>query len=371
MARHVTVVAAMHRTPRTLEDALVRSRRLLAVAIVSAIALAFPATAASSSQQLPDGAIPLPGGGYALELSAPTPDWYTDELHAQVVAAGSEGVPIPAEADIPASALAWSGIRPGAWMIFPSWCTMNFIFGGTSAVVEPVSSETDASGDSDGKTNNGNGGGKKDDTGGPKTGSGGGKGGKDLGGGGSGWYIGTAGHCTEVGDEVTLIAAPGVLMNIGRTVRSYNEEIGKDFALVEIYPEMVQYINPSMAIVGGPQGVAQPAIGDPVLHTGHGAGVGTGGTPRAGVVAYTGNGDHNANSAYGWVGAANLGDSGSGVRLATGAAAGNLTHLVVGTEYAPAYIVGTTAPYMEQLAGQPICSGELIASPLPSPVCAS
>ena len=344
-----------------------RSRRLLLVAIVSAIALAFPATAASSSQQLPDNAIPLPGGGYALELSAPTPDWYTDELHAQVVAAGAEGVPIPPEAEIPASALAWTGIRPGAWMIFPSWCTMNFVFGGTSATTEAVSSETDTT---DEKTNNG--GGKKDDADATKTNNGGGKGGKTAdGGGGSGWYIGTAGHCTEVGDEVTLIAAPGVLMNIGRTVRSYNEEIGKDFALIEIYPEMVQYINPSMAIVGGPQGVAQPAIGDPVLHTGHGLGVGTGGTPRAGVVAYTGNGDHNANSAYGWVGAANLGDSGSGVRLATGAAAGNLTHLVVGTDYAPAYIVGTTAPYLEQLAGQPICNGELIASPLPSPVCAS
>jgi hypothetical protein len=350
---------------RALEDALVRSRRLvLLLAVVSAVSLAAPATASSVAPAVPDGAIPLEGGGYALELSAPTPAWYTDELHAQVIAAGAQGVPIPDEADIPASALAWTGIRPGAWMIFPAWCTMNFVFGGSSAATAELESEASA-----GKTNNG----KSDGNTKANNGQGNGKNGNGSGGGGagSGWYIGTAGHCTDVGEEVTLIAAPGVLMNIGRTVRSYNDEIGKDFALVEIYPDMVQYINPSMAIVGGPQGVAQPAIGDPVLHTGHGAAVGTGGTPRAGVVAYTGDGDHNFNSAYGWVGAATPGDSGSGVRHVGGAAVGNLTHLVVGTEYAPAYIAGTTAPYMEQLAGVPICYGEIVASPLPSPVCAS
>jgi hypothetical protein len=345
----------------------VRSRLLVLLAVISAIALAFPANAVTS-QQLPEGAIPLEGGGYALPLGAPSPDWYTAELHAQILAAGAEGVPIPDDADIPASALAWTGIRPGSWMFFPSWCTMNFIFGGTStAPAAELESETSAGRE---KTNNG--GGKKDDPGGGKANNGGGPKSDGSGGSaGSGWYIGTAGHCADVGEEVTLIAAPGLLMNIGKAVRSYNDEIGKDFALIEIYPEMVQYINPSMAIVGGPQGVAQPAIGDPVLHTGHGVAVGTGGTPRAGVVAYTGGGDHNFNSAYGWVGAATPGDSGSGVRHAAGAAVGNLTHLVVGTKYAPAYIAGTTAPYMEQLAGVPICSGALVASPLPSPVCAS
>ena len=324
-----------------------RSRRLLLLAVVSAVALFVPASAATSAapQQIPEGAIALDGGGYALELSAPTPDWYTDELHAQVVAAGAEGIPIPDDVKVPQSALAWTGIRPGAWMIFPSWCTMNFVFGGTST----ATTTEDPKGNGNGK-----GGGKKTPSG-----------------GGSGWYIGTAGHCTDVGEEVTLIAAPGVLMNIGRTVRSYNDEIGQDFALIEIYPEMVQYINPSMAAIGGPTAVAQPAVGDPILHIGHGLGVGTGGTPRAGVVAYTGDGDHNFNSAYGWVGAATPGDSGSGVRHASGAAVGNLTHLVVGTDYLPSYIVGTTAPYMEKLAGVPICYGSLIASPLPSPVCAS
>ena len=310
---------------------------LIALAACAALALLIPTAAtAQEARSFPDGAIPLEGGGYALELSAPAPNWYTPALHRRVLAAGAQGVPIPAEADIPASALAWTGIRPGAWMFFPSWCTMNFIFHGATS------------------TTSTKGGGKK------TTG----------GGGGSGWYIGTAGHCAEVGDEVTLIAAPGVLMNIGKTVKSYNDDVGRDFALVEIYPEMVKYINPSMAIIGGPTGVKQPAIGDPIMHVGHGLGVGTGGTPRAGVVTYVGNGDQQADTAYGWDGAATPGDSGSGVRHASGGAVGNLTHLVVGTEYLPAFIAGTSAPYMERLAGVPICNGPLVSVPTPAPTCA-
>ena len=322
-----------------------RRRAMMLFAACAALSLLVPITSASAERaSIPEGAIPLEGGGYAVELSAPSPDWYTAELHQRVVDAGAEGVPLPpeAKAQLPASALAWTGIRPGAWMFFPSWCTMNFVF-----------HDGAATGDTGGP-GNGKGNGKKPATDTTAAGS---------------WYIGTAGHCAEVGDEVTLIAAPGVLMTIGRTVKSYNEEIGKDFALIEIYPEMVQYINPSMAIIGGPTGVNQAAVGDPILHVGHGLGMGTGGTPRAGLVTYTGNGDHKANSAYAWDGAAINGDSGSGVRHANGLAEGNLTHLVVGADYVPAFIAGTTATYMEQLAGVPICRGSLVPSPAPSPVC--
>lgn len=293
-----------------------RSHRLAFLAVLLAAVLAAPATAAPSNT--PEGAIPLEGGGYAKELKAQTPGWYTSDLHRRVVAAGAEGVPIPDSANIEQSGLAFTGIRPGAWMIFPSWCTMNFVFGGTSGT----------------------------------------------------WYIGTAGHCTQVGDEVTLIAAPGVLMNIGKTVKSVDAGIGKDFALIEIYPEMVQYVNPSMTHWGGPTGTNNNvAFGDPVVHSGHGLAIGTGGTPRAGVVTYVGNGDNSAETAYGWDGAAMLGDSGSAVRHANGLAEGNLTHLVVGTEYAPAFIAGTTAEYMEQLAGQPICDAPAVPNPLPAPTC--
>ncbi len=320
-----------------------RSLRLVTLATLFAAVLAVPATAAPA--EIPEGAIPLEGGGYAQELKRPTPDWYTPELHRRVLAAAAEGVPIPESADIEASGLAFTGIRPGSWMISPSWCTMNFIFGGTSTTTSTTTSGKGA-----------------------KTSAGGPKGGKTS---NSGWYIGTAGHCAEVGDEVTLVAAPGVLMNIGRTVNSFDAGIGKDFALVEIYPEMVQYINPSMTHWGGPTGTNYDvAVGDPVVHSGHGLAIGTGGTPRAGLVTYAGDGDHKMDSAYGWDGAAIFGDSGSAVRHANGLAEGNLTHLVVGSEYLPAFIAGTTAEYMEQLAGLPICDAPPIPNPLPAPTCA-
>ena len=250
-------------------------------------------------------------GRRAIELKSETPDWYTPQLHERVVAAGKRGktVPLPDGVEVPAG-LAFTGIRPGAWIIFPAGCTTNFVFGG-------------------------------------------------------GTSIGTAGHCTSVGDEVTLIAAPGVLMNIGTTSLSVDNGIGNDFALIDIYPEMLQYVNPSMSYFAGPTGAADPAFGDVVLHSGHGLVIGTGGTPRAGVVTYTGPGDTNdPNDAYGWDGAAMLGDSGSAVRNATGAAAGNLTHLVVGTEYLPAYIAGTTIGRMQELAGS-VTTASLVPDPLP------
>ena len=359
-------------------------RRLLV--LLATLFLLVPSAAATATEPLPEGAIPLPGGGYALELKAETPDWYTDELHQQVLSAGSEGVPVPASAGPEFSSLAFTGIRPGAWMFSPAWCTMNFVFG----------SEGD-------------------------------------------YYIGTAGHCASVGDEVVLIAAPGVLMNIGVTVKSYDNGIGQDFALVDIYDEMQEFVNPSMSYWAGPTGTAQPVVGDAVVHSGHGLVIGTGGTPRVGVVTYVGPGEieggpaggdpgdeegNNGNgcgrdkerekdegqenkgegngcgrpedgsqepeeedegegvlqanliedalmqatpgvdTAYGWDGAANLGDSGSGVRDVDGTAAGNLTHLVVGTEFIPAFIVGTTAPYIEQLAGLPIATATLVPDPL-------
>jgi hypothetical protein len=167
-----------------------------------------------------------------------------------------------------------------------------------------------------------------------------------------------------VGDEVTIVAAPGLLMNIGRVSLSRNNGIGDDFALIDIYPAMQQYVNPSMAHWAGPTGSANPQFGDAVVHSGHGLVIGTGGTPRAGLVTYTGPGDTgNNNAAYGWDGAASPGDSGSGVRNATGAAAGNLTHLVVGTDYLPAFIAGTTISRLEALAG-PVTTASLIPDPL-------
>lgn len=278
--------------------------RPLAVTILTVLATLLPTASAGAS--VPEGAIAVEGGGYAQPLSAPTPDWYTPELHERVVAAGRGGVPLPDDVEVPASALAFAGIRPGSWMLFPSWCTLNFVFGSRSSP-----------------------------------------------------YIGTAGHCGERGDDVTIVAAPGVLMHIGSVVKSVDRGVGNDFALIRIRSGMADLVNPSMAVVAGPTGTGAPSFGQAVVHVGHGVAIGTGGTPRAGAVTYVGGSD------YGWDGAASPGDSGSGVRAATGAAVGNLTHLVVGTKYLPAYIAGTTAERMETIAGKPIVTASLVPDPLP------
>ena len=270
-------------------------------------------TTASADQQLPEGAQPLPGGGYAVPLRADSPDWYTADLHRKVVRAGMSGrsVPIPDGVKVPQSGLAFTGIRPGSWMLAPSWCTMNFVFGSAPN-----------------------------------------------------YYIGSAGHCGSVGDEVVIVGAPGVLMNIGNIVRSVDNGVGDDFSLTQIDPVWASSVNPSMSYFAGPTGSKSPAFGDPIVHSGHGLGIGTGGTPRAGVVTY-GAGPGAAGQAYGWDGAATPGDSGSAVRHASGPAVGNLTHLVVNTRYVPAFIAGTTITRMLAIAGQPLATASLVPDPLP------
>lgn len=283
-------------------------RRRASLMLLAALALMLPTSIAVADDDPVYRAITEADSTRALELKAPVPDWYTPKLHSKVVAAAKDGrsVPLPEGIDVPAGGLAFTGIRPGAWIIFPAGCTTNFVFGG-------------------------------------------------------GTSIGTAGHCTSPGDEVTLVAAPGVLMNIGTTSFSVDNGIGDDFALIDIHPEMEQYVNPSMSYFAGPTSSGDPQFGDAVVHSGHGLVIGTGGTPRAGVVTYRGPGD--GGDAYGWDGEAMLGDSGSAVREATGEAAGNLTHLVVGTDYLPAFIAGTSISRMEGYAG-PVTTATLVPDPL-------
>jgi len=247
-----------------------------------------------------------------VQLEAPRPAWYTKRLQARVVAAGKRGrvVPLPRGVDLPASGLAFAGIRPGAWIVAPTGCTTNFVFGTRRN-----------------------------------------------------YFIGTAGHCAKVGQQVTLLAAPGVLMNIGRTVKSVDRGVGNDFALIDVRPRMEKHVNPSMTYFGGPTRAGAPAPGDVVEHAGHGLVIGTGGTPRAGVVTYRGTGDGNRGRAFAWVGTSAAGDSGSAVRKANGAAVGNLTHLVLGSEYAPANVAGTTIARMLQIADRRLAT----APDLPDP----
>lgn len=284
-------------------------RTLIALATVVTMTLVGAAHAGGAVSTGSDAPF---GDATISELRTPKPDWYTAELHAKVVAAGKQGksVPLPDGVDYPTSGLAFTGIRPGAWIIAPSGCTTNFVFGSS-----------------------GN------------------------------YSIGTAGHCAEVGDEVTLIAAPGVLMNIGKTVKSVDNGIGNDFALIDIYPAMQQYVTPSMAYFGGPTATGDPQFGDLVEHAGHGLVVGTGGTPRAGVVVYRGSGE-NGGDAFAWDGAAAPGDSGSAVREATGEAAGNLTHLVVGGKYVPGVVAGTSIDRMLRIAGKSLATAPNLPDPL-------
>jgi hypothetical protein len=291
--------------------------------------------------RLPKDAVPLGDGRYAVELKAPRPTWYTDELHRRVIAAGKRGetVDLPDGANVKTSLL-FAGIRPGAWMISPAGCTMNYVFGNATGNVPLKVSGPVALAVKGGKRR------ARVRT-------------------GSGVYIGTAGHCTEVGDEVTLIAAPGVLMNIGRTVKSIDDGIGNDFALVEVRPEMVEFVNPSMAHVGGPTGARDSVFGDPVVHTGHGLVIGTGGTPRPGLVTWEGADSGPEADGYGWSGAAIFGDSGSPVRHADGVAVGNLTHLVVGPIIPPFNIAGTNISRIQEIAGVPLATASLVPDPLP------
>ncbi len=274
-----------------------RIRRLILPVFATAMLLA-PAASASV-----EGDIPAVTETSYVELKAPQPDWYTSQLHSRVLRAADrgEGVAIPEGVYYPTSGLAFTGIRPGSWIISPAGCTANFVFGSA----------------------------------------------RD-------YFIGTAGHCADVGDEVTVVAAPGVLMNIGTTVKSVDRGVGNDFALIDVRPSMEQFVTPSMAYFGGPTAAGSPQPGDVVEHSGHGLVLGTGGTPRAGVVVYRGNGD--GGDAFAWVGAASPGDSGSAVRLANGRAAGDLTHLVVGGEYLPGDVAGTTIARMLKIAGKPLAT---------------
>jgi len=238
------------------------------------------------------GAVPH-GDGWAVPLRAQRPSWYTAELASEVDQANGAPVAAPAQAPLPSEI----GIRPGAWMIAPYGCTMNFIF--------------------------------------KKSGS---------------YGIGTAGHCVDkLGQEVVLLTvAPGgsnpVLVEVGTVQARQDNGIGADFALVSVRPQVSSWVDPTIAVVAGPCGAYSGSGPETVAHYGHGLVIGTGGTPRAGVALTW------KNASYGWDGAAIFGDSGSPVRVTGLAAAGNLTHLVVDSRWLPSFIVGTRIGKMLSIA---------------------
>jgi hypothetical protein len=179
-------------------------------------------------------------GTGAPTLAQPRPSWYTEELEAQVLAAGREGVEVAlskqqqlelnclgtSPPSVSTSGISATAVSAGGCMIAPHGCTMNFVF-------------TD----------------------------------------GSSKYIGTAGHCVQGGRTVVMQVATRVspvdstllvtLAAIGKVARSWNAGIGKDFALVKI--------DPGWAVVAGVGGALGPTgafcgdpLGQPVFHYGHG-----------------------------------------------------------------------------------------------------
>ena len=288
-------------------------RRLFLAPLALALLIAAPATAGAGSPaagtpaagptlSTAPGAVPY-AGGWAIPLKAATPSWYTPELAARVHENPGVPVALPNDAPLPSEI----GIRPGSWMLSPAGCTMNFVFRS-----------------------------------------------------GTNFAIGTAGHCANAGDPVVLVTlAPGtanpVLVEIGNVSVSRNNGIGDDFALVPINPVLNAWVSPTMSVVAGPCGAYGGSGPETVWHYGHGVGIGTGGTPRAGVAL-----TWQAN-AFGWDGAGIFGDSGSAVRVGTGlAAAGDLTHLVVDTNWLPSFIAGTRIGRIQQIAG----GWSLASSPL-------
>ncbi|HYX87988.1 MAG TPA: hypothetical protein VE753_01330 [Gaiellaceae bacterium] len=205
---------------------------ILAALAASLPLLAAPAPAvSSSSSETADRSLGT--------LDQPRPDWLTDELEAKILAAGPQGVEVPLAGNITiqpnclrtappyagTAGVSVNAVSAGTCVVSPHGCTMNFIF-------------------TDGTSN----------------------------------YIGTAGDCAGNGKTMIAQVATRVdptdtmlvtLAAIGNVVKSWNNGIGKDFALVKIDPAFK--VVPGVSGALGPTGVfCGDPVGQPVMHYGHG-----------------------------------------------------------------------------------------------------
>jgi hypothetical protein len=160
-------------------------------------------------------------------------------------------------------------------------------------------------------------------------------------------YIGTAGHCTNVGDSA-LVSGVGI---IGTTVYSTGDGgTGTDFALIRVNANRLPLVSAEMCHWAGPTGshLSGGILGRRILHTGHGLGS-VHAPPRPKVGAGVGFGAQTIT----WAGSAIFGDSGSAARLdggvsvgTVGLAAGVVTHI---TLVPPGLNFGTNMPRIFQL----------------------
>lgn len=212
------------------------------------------------------------------------------------------------------------------------------------------------------------------------------------------YQISTAGHCGDVGDRATVIAALGnraepVLLDFGTYSRSSGDGgVGNDHALISINAAYQSLVTPTMAFWGGPRGVftkngavagyafrddnlldpqvsvnPDPFLAQQLVHYGHGTGVGFPvGSPRS-ATALTWTPDH-----YMFFGAISPGDSGSGSNTLGGdtlganmEAAGINTHIYVSPlmDKGLGIMAGTRATKV----GTP-ANGQIVPVPAPAPV---
>jgi hypothetical protein len=241
------------------------------------------------------------------------------------------------------------GIRPGAWLLLITkdsvgWCSMAHVYGSPGA-----------------------------------------------------YQISTAGHCGRAGDVGTVIGAVGnhtesgvpvpVLIDFGKFSRSTGDAgIGKDWALISVDPAYQSLVTPTMAFWGGPIGMYRatgevvsanlsrgnvsanpnPTLVQQIVHYGHGAGLGAGGTPRSGT-AITWRSNY-----FAFFGAITPGDSGSGSNTLTGdavganrQAAGINTHIYVDSSLKSG--VGLMAGTRATLVSGTLANGQLVPYPAPLP----
>jgi hypothetical protein len=159
-----------------------------------------------------------------------------------------------------------------------------------------------------------------------------------------------------------------VLVELGRVLLHRDAGIGKDYALVEIPRQHWPWVFPTMGVVGGPCGIYSENTPQSVFHYGHGVGIGTGGTPRAGMgfslaqdpkIVRGVDWDWDEDSIV-WAGLINGGDSGSGVRIGQLPAVSNLTHGIGITGLEPSALawgtrVTTITSSGWQLVSSPLC----------------
>ena len=216
--------------------------------------------------------------------------------------------------------------------------------------------------------------------------------------GGLGTQISTAGHCGRNGDIATVISAVGnhteagapvpVLIDFGRFSRGTGDGgIGRDWALISIDASGSRSSrrrwrsgaarsactrrparSSAADLHNGDVSVnPNPTLVQQIVHYGHGAGLGPGGTPRSGT-AITWRSDY-----FTFFGAISPGDSGSGSNTLTGdtvganrEAAGINTHIYVDGSLRTG--VGTMAGTRATKVPATLANGQLVPYPAPTPV---